>query len=65
VVAPQDAIRLRDGSYVEEAKKLQLEFIPDQGDDRFLLEEPRAGGGERGGPGGGDVPRPAKPKGFR
>jgi MauM/NapG family ferredoxin protein len=67
VVVPQGAIRLRDGSYVEEAKKLQLEFIPDPGDDRFLLEQPPGGAGERGGPGGKAAPggpRRAKPKGF-
>jgi len=30
---------LKDGSYVKEAKRLQLEFKPDPGDDKFILEE--------------------------
>ncbi|MFH2074153.1 MAG: hypothetical protein ABIJ57_02225, partial [Pseudomonadota bacterium] len=32
-------IRLAEGSYIREAKKLQLEFKPDPGDDKYLLEE--------------------------
>jgi polyferredoxin len=39
VVVPNGEIRLKDGSYVKEAKKLQLDFKPDPGDDKFLLEE--------------------------
>jgi MauM/NapG family ferredoxin protein len=39
VVVPNGEIRLKEGSYVEEGKKLQLEFKPDPGDDLFLLEE--------------------------
>lgn len=39
VVVPDGEIRLKDGSYVKEAKKLQLEFRADPGDDRFILEE--------------------------
>jgi len=39
VVTPDGEIRLKQGSYVNEAKKLQLEFKPDPGDDKFLLEE--------------------------
>jgi len=39
VVVPDGEIRLKEGSYVKEAKKLQLDFKPDPGDDRFILEE--------------------------
>jgi len=39
VVAPNGEIRLKEGSYVQEAKKLQLEFKPDPGDDKFILEQ--------------------------
>ncbi len=39
VVVPEGEIRLKEGSYVKEAKRLQLEFKPDPGDDRYLLEE--------------------------
>ena len=39
IVATNGEIRLKEGSYVEEAKKLQLEFKPDPGDDQFILEE--------------------------
>jgi MauM/NapG family ferredoxin protein len=39
VVVPNGEIRLKDGSYIKEAKKLQLEFKPDAGDDKFILEE--------------------------
>jgi polyferredoxin len=39
VVVPNGEIRLKEGSYTSEAKKLQLEFKPDPGDDKFLLEE--------------------------
>jgi formate hydrogenlyase subunit 6/NADH:ubiquinone oxidoreductase subunit I len=39
VVVPNGEIRLKDGSYMKEAKKLQLEFKPDPGDDQFILEE--------------------------
>lgn len=38
VVVPNGEIRLKEGSYVKEAKKLQLEFKPDPGDDKFLLD---------------------------
>ncbi len=38
VVVPDGEIRLKEGSYVKEAKKLQLEFKIDPGDDRFLLD---------------------------
>jgi hypothetical protein len=39
VVVPNGEIRLKEGSYIKEAKKLQLEFKADPGDDKFLLEE--------------------------
>jgi len=39
VVVPNGEIRLKDGSYMKEAKKLQLEFKPDAGDDKYILEE--------------------------
>jgi MauM/NapG family ferredoxin protein len=39
VVVPDGEIRLKEGSYVKEAKKLQLEFKPDPGDDKYILEE--------------------------
>jgi MauM/NapG family ferredoxin protein len=39
VIVPDGEIRLKEGSYVKEAKKLQLEFKPDPGDDKFILEE--------------------------
>ncbi len=39
VVVPDGEIRLKEGSYIREAKKLELEFKPDPGDDRFILEE--------------------------
>jgi MauM/NapG family ferredoxin protein len=39
VVVPNGEIRLEEGSYIKEAKKLQFEFKPDPGDDKFILEE--------------------------
>ena len=39
VVVPNGEIRLKEGSYIKEANKLQLEFKPDPGDDKFILEE--------------------------
>ncbi len=50
VVIPDGEIRLKVGSYVEEAKKRQLEFKPDPGDDRLILEE--------------STPQPQTPQGF-
>jgi MauM/NapG family ferredoxin protein len=38
VVAPIGQIRMRTGSYVAEAKKLQLDFKPNPGDDQFILK---------------------------
>jgi MauM/NapG family ferredoxin protein len=39
VVVPNGEIRLKEGSYIKEAKKLELEFKPDPGDDKFIIEE--------------------------
>ena len=39
IVVPNGEIRLKEGSYIKEAKKLQLEFKPDPGDDKYILEE--------------------------
>jgi polyferredoxin len=39
VVVANGEIRLKEGSYIKEAKKLELEFKPDPGDDKFILEE--------------------------
>jgi ferredoxin-type protein NapF len=68
IVMTNGEIRLKEGSYIEEAKKLQLEFKPDSGDDRFILEEyglkadedrsSEKGVIHRG------VPAPKKPQGF-
>jgi formate hydrogenlyase subunit 6/NADH:ubiquinone oxidoreductase subunit I len=68
VVVPNGEIRLKEGSYIKEAKKLELDFKPDPGDDKFILEESgfkvedtKKGEGSftpRG------KPQPQKPKGF-
>lgn len=74
VVVPSGQIRLKEGSYVSEAKRLALEFKPDPGDDKYILEQ--SGLKVKDGPG--DVPKsfpprpappqqkakPQKPKGF-
>jgi len=39
VVVTDGEIRLKEGSYIAEAKKLNLEFKPDPGDDKFVIEE--------------------------
>ncbi len=39
VVIPDGEIRLKEESYIKEAKRLQLEFKPDPGDDKYILEE--------------------------
>ena len=39
VVTPNGEIRLKEGSYVTEATRLQLEFKADPGDDQFILKE--------------------------
>jgi polyferredoxin len=68
VVVPDGEIRLREGSYIAEAKKLQLEFKPDPGDDRFVIESSGfSDAGEKGEAGEalpGEKPALRKPKGF-
>jgi MauM/NapG family ferredoxin protein len=56
VIVPDGEIRLKEGSYIKEAKKLELEFKPDPGDDKFILEESGFKLEEK--------PPPKKPKGF-
>jgi len=68
VVVPDGEIRLKEGSYVKEAKRLQLEFKADPGDDKYILEESgfKIEGGkkeERNIPIE-EKPQPQKPKGF-
>ncbi|MBS3920545.1 MAG: 4Fe-4S binding protein [Deltaproteobacteria bacterium] len=62
VVVPDGEIRLKEGSYVKEAKKLQLEFKADPGDDKFILEE--SGFKIESGKKYEKNPQPQKPKGF-
>jgi len=68
VVVPNGEIRLKEGSYMKEAKRLQLEFRPDPGDDKFLLEESgfemeeKKKGEKKISPV--EKPSPKKPKGF-
>lgn len=67
VVVTDGEIRLAEGSYLREAKKLQLEFRPDPGDDRYLLEESGfkiepGSNGEKSSPAEKTIP--GKPKGF-
>jgi ferredoxin len=68
VVVPDGEIRLREGSYVKEAKKLQLEFKPDPGDDKYILEESgfkvEDKKKEKGNILPEEKPQPKKPKGF-
>ncbi|HSB82526.1 MAG TPA: 4Fe-4S dicluster domain-containing protein [Candidatus Methylomirabilis sp.] len=68
VVVPNGQIRLKEGSYVKAAERLQLEFRPDPGDDRFLLEESGLKvppGKDLGRPAAPNpTPRMKKPKGF-
>ena len=77
VVVPDGEIRLKEGSYIREAKKLQLDFRPDPGDDKYVID---ATGFEVGGQPRGEQPAPmgvtptekppagpppaGKPKGF-
>ncbi len=63
VVVPDGEIRLKDGSYIKEAKKLQLEFKPDPGDDKFILEE--SGFKIESGKKEEKKSQPQKPKGFQ
>jgi MauM/NapG family ferredoxin protein len=68
VVVPNGEIRLKEGSYVKEAQKLQLEFKPDPGDDKYILEESGFKIGEKEKRGKNiqpeEKPQPKKPKGF-
>jgi polyferredoxin len=68
IVATNGETRLKDGSYVEQAKKLQLEFTSDPGDDRFILEQSGVKVEEGLASGKGTIPKRtaplAKPKGF-
>ena len=68
VVVPNGEIRLKEGSYIQEAKKLQLEFKPDPGDDKFILDQSGFKDGEQKEPGKKAHPEekttPPKPKGF-
>ena len=67
-VVPNGEIRLKDGSYIKEAKKLELEFKPDPGDDKFILEESGFKIEESKKGEGSNPPKeksqPKKPKGF-
>lgn len=56
VVVPDGEIRLKEGSYIKEAQKLQLEFKADPGDDKFVLESSGFKAGEKEPP-----PKPEKP----
>jgi MauM/NapG family ferredoxin protein len=68
VVTPNGEIRLKEGSYIKEAKKLQLEFKPDPGDDKYILEESgfkiEEGKKEKENIPSGEKPQPKKPNGF-
>jgi len=60
VIVPNGEIRLKEGSYIKEAKRLQLDFKPDPGDDKFILDESGLELEE----GKKEIKLPAKPKGF-
>ena len=64
VVMPNGEIRLKEGSYVKEAKKLQLDFKPDPGDDKFILDESGFKVEEEKPPPPAARPEPKTPKGF-
>jgi polyferredoxin/formate hydrogenlyase subunit 6/NADH:ubiquinone oxidoreductase subunit I len=68
VVATSGEIRLKEGSYIEAARKLQLEFKPDPGDDRYILEQSGIKVEDGRAPGKGALPKgtapPKKPKGL-
>jgi MauM/NapG family ferredoxin protein len=65
VVIPQGEIRLKKGSYIQEAKKLQLDFRPDPGNDRYILEGSgfKTGESQEATPLP-RIPSPGSPKGF-
>ena len=70
VVVTDGEIRLKEGSYIAEAKKLNLEFKPDPGDDKFVIEESgfkvdqEKQKEEKRTPASTDTPALQKPKGF-
>src|SRR5512136_2585523 len=66
VVTPNGEIRLKEGSYMKEAKRLELEFKPDPGDDKFILEESgfKVEEKEKRDVLPEEKPQPKKPKGF-
>ncbi|MEW6334314.1 MAG: 4Fe-4S dicluster domain-containing protein, partial [Thermodesulfobacteriota bacterium] len=68
VVVTDGEIRMKEGSYVAEAKKLHLEFKPDPGDDKFVIDQSGFKldpGGKEGGKGPpAPEPAPQTPKGF-
>jgi len=66
VVVPDGEIRLKEGSYAKEAKRLQLEFKPDPGDDKYILEESgfKIEEGKKGNIPPEEKPQPKRPKGF-
>ena len=68
VVVPNGEIRLKEGSYIKEAERLELDFKPDPGDDKFIIEESglKVEDNEKG---KGNIlppekPKQKKPKGF-
>jgi ferredoxin len=70
-IVPDGEIRLKEGSYIQEAKKLQLEFKADPGDDKFILESSGLRVGEKESPAQAEKPIPLpertpgkKPAGF-
>jgi ferredoxin len=67
VVVPDGEIRLKDGSYIKEAQKLQLEFKADPGDDKFILESSGFKVGEKESPAKAEKPAapPEKPPGKK
>jgi ferredoxin len=67
VVVPDGEIRLKDGSYIKEAQKLQLEFKADPGDDKFILESSGFKVGEKEPPAEAEKPAapPEKPPGKK
>jgi hypothetical protein len=68
MVVPNGEIRLKEGSYIQEANRLQLEFKPDPGDDRYILEQSGFKVGDRKELEKNGLPeekkQPQKPKGF-
>jgi formate hydrogenlyase subunit 6/NADH:ubiquinone oxidoreductase subunit I len=66
IVVPSGEIRLQEGSYLKEAQKLQLEFKPDPGDDKYILEKSglKVGEKDKEGKPPKETAPPKKPKGF-